>query len=180
MPILSSSVFDNTGKPYDVSRILTKDFLFDKQAYLKYSPVYLPITYVLSYTAQFASLSALVAHTICWHGKDIWQQTKLSFVEPKEDQIASYQPLWQGNSDNKGASSGAFTGNSSNDPDHEVSMAHTDVHSRLMKRYDDVPAAWYALTFISMLAIGIFVVEQYVPPNTLPRIHIFYHVNPPF
>ena len=158
MPILSASVFDNTGKPYDVSRILTSDFLFDKQAYLKYSPVYLPITYVLSYTAQFASLSALVTHTICWHGRDIWQQTKLSFAESKDDQKAGYQPLWQGSSDNKGTAPGT-SGNSSADPDHDVSMGHSDVHSRLMKRYEDVPAVWYALTFVSMLAIGIFVVE---------------------
>ena len=159
MPILSSSVFDNTGKPYDVSQILTHDFLFDEQAYLKYSPVYLPITYVLSYTAQFASLSALVMHTICWHGRDIWQQTKHSFAESQEAQKADYQPLWQSSCDNKGASSDASIGNPSADLEQEVSMGHSDVHSRLMRRYEDVPAGWYLSTFISMLAIGIFIVE---------------------
>src|SRR5271155_3489198 len=81
LPILSSAVFDNTGKPYDVSKILTPDFLFDKIAYENYSRVYLPITYVLSYAVQFASLSALVTHTVCWHGKDIWRQTKLAWEE---------------------------------------------------------------------------------------------------
>ena len=44
MPILSSAVFDNTGKPYEVSRILTKDFLFDEEAYKAYSKVFMPIT----------------------------------------------------------------------------------------------------------------------------------------
>lgn len=44
MPILSSAVFDNTGKPYDVSKILTKDFLFDEESYKKYSRVFMPIT----------------------------------------------------------------------------------------------------------------------------------------
>jgi len=44
MPILSSAVFDNTGHPYDVSKILTKDFLFDEVAYKNYSRVFLPIT----------------------------------------------------------------------------------------------------------------------------------------
>jgi len=44
LPILSSSVFDNTAKEYDVSRILTKDFLFDEEAYRKYSKVFMPIT----------------------------------------------------------------------------------------------------------------------------------------
>ena len=39
------------------------------------------------------------------------------------------------------------------------SMGGEDVHSRLMRRYEDVPMTWYLLTFIAMLAIGIFVVE---------------------
>jgi len=38
-------------------------------------------------------------------------------------------------------------------------MGGEDVHSRLMRRYEDVPMTWYLLTFIAMLAIGIFVVE---------------------
>lgn len=42
LPILSAAVFDNTGKPYDVSRILTPDFLFDREKYDAYSKVYLP------------------------------------------------------------------------------------------------------------------------------------------
>ncbi|KKY27286.1 putative sexual differentiation process protein isp4 [Diplodia seriata] len=45
MPILSAAVFDNTGKPYDVSKILTDNFLFDEKSYENYSRVFLPITY---------------------------------------------------------------------------------------------------------------------------------------
>lgn len=44
MPILSSVVFDNKGKPYDVTKILTKEFLFDEEAYKNYSKVFMPIT----------------------------------------------------------------------------------------------------------------------------------------
>ena len=46
MPIVSSAVFDNTGKPYDVTKILTKDFTFDQEAYKTYSKVFLPTTLV--------------------------------------------------------------------------------------------------------------------------------------
>ena len=63
MPILSSSVFDNTGNIYNVNKILTPDFLFDREAYQNYSRVYLPITYVLSYGLQFAALASLLTHT---------------------------------------------------------------------------------------------------------------------
>lgn len=46
----------------NVSRILTPDFLFDREAYRAYSKVYLPITF---YAVQFACLAALVTHTAC-------------------------------------------------------------------------------------------------------------------
>lgn len=46
MPILSSSVFDDTGMPYNVSRILTENYQFDKTAYEGYSRVFMPITFV--------------------------------------------------------------------------------------------------------------------------------------
>lgn len=44
MPILSSNVYDNTAKEYNVSRILTPQFLFDEEAYKNYSKVFMPIT----------------------------------------------------------------------------------------------------------------------------------------
>lgn len=44
MPIVSTVVFDNMGKPYEVSKILTKEFLFDEESYKKYSKVFMPIT----------------------------------------------------------------------------------------------------------------------------------------
>lgn len=159
MPILSSAVFDNTGKPYDVSRILTPDFLFDQEAYRKYSRVYLPITYVLSYTAQFASLSALVTHTACWHGKDIWQQSRESFIKRNNERKDDYRPISQG--EPRLARTSPHTSSESNPsakPRTENGIGSTDVHSRLMSRYDDCPISWYIMTFVAMLAVGIFVV----------------------
>jgi hypothetical protein len=90
MPILSSSIFDNTGEPYNVSRILTPDFLFDREAYRAYSKVYLPITYVLSYAVQFACLAALVTRTACWRGPDIWRQLNRSCAEERSSGKAKY------------------------------------------------------------------------------------------
>lgn len=162
MPILSSAVFDDTGKPYDVSKILTPDFLFDKEAYEKYSRVYLPITYVLAYAVQFAGLSALVSHTACWHGRDIWKQSKKSLKEDKDSTKTEYTPVASA----VGASTSVETTRNRksrirHDSETEIdgSMGGEDVHSRLMRKYQDVPMTWYLLTFIAMLAIGIFVVE---------------------
>ena len=165
MPIISSAVFDDTGKPYDVSKILTKDYHFDHEAYANYSKVYLPITYVLSYGVQFASLSALVTHTLCWHGPDIWQQSKKSLVEGAGESRVEYQRLGSGITTAKSTAS-THSGHSITEPDFSASMSGEDVHCRLMQRYEDAPISWYLATFVAMLAIGIFVVEYY--PVYLP------------
>ena len=166
MPILSSAVFDNTGKPYDVSKILTPDFLFDKEAYRSYSRVFLPITYVLSYALQFAALSALISHTALWHGKDIWRQWRRSLAEIKNKNKTAYEPLpsndhhvngHHGNG-NRPSSRRSQLRNAS-EPGLENLLSTEDVHNRLMRRYDDVPISWYILTGASMTAIGIFLVE---------------------
>ena len=167
MPIISSSVFDDTAKPYDVSRILTPDYHFDHEAFTKYSKVYLPITYVLSYAVQFASLSALVTHTVCWHGSDIWQQSKKSLAEDRDQGKSEYKPVDQGiKTQSSNASQSSRTGTSVEEPESVVSMGGEDVHSRLMRNYEDAPISWYLATFVAMLAIGIFVVEYY--PVYLP------------
>ncbi|KAI1170215.1 OPT-domain-containing protein [Nemania sp. FL0916] len=166
MPILSASVFDNTGQIYNVGRILTPDFLFDRAAYSEYSRVYLPITYVLSYGLQFAGLASLLTHTACWHGKDIWTQWKRSLEEPGDKDRQTYQPL--GSQEGlvspipvpRRESTGLSNGNI------EGLLSREDVHNRLMRRYKDAPIYWYLLTFVSMTAIGIFVVEYY--PVHLP------------
>jgi hypothetical protein len=165
MPILSSAVFDNTGHVYDVSKILTPDFLFDKEAYQNYSRVFLPITYVLSYGLQFAALASLLTHTACWHGKDIWKQWRRSLKEVEGESKVAYESL---------SSTTDLPRDSrrppSNDPaqrrklhrsSSDVSniMIQEDVHNRLMKRYRDAPLTWYLLTFVTMTAVGIFVVE---------------------
>jgi hypothetical protein len=159
MPILSSAVFDNTGHIYDVSKILTPEFLFDKEAYHKYSRVYLPITYVLSYGLQFAALASLLAHTACWHGKDIWKQWKRSLKEFDGETKAAYEPLAGANEDESdGTSNGGRRLDRSNSNVDNI-ISQEDVHNRLMKRYKDAPLSWYLATFVIMLAVGIFVVE---------------------
>lgn len=174
MPILSAAVFDNTGKVYEVSKILTPNFLFDREAYSNYSRVFLPVTYMLSYGVQFAGLAALLTHTLCWHGQDIWRTWKKSLVEAREQgKEGGYQHV-SGSADHlpagvtqpQGASRVSSSGSYIGSSHIEGLMSHEDIHSRLMKRYKDAPISWYLLTFVSMAAIGIFVVEYY--PVHLP------------
>jgi len=160
MPILSASVFDNKGKAYDVRKILRRDFTFDAEAYHDYSPVFLPITYVLSYALQFASLTALLTHTICWHGQDISKQTRESFRAESPSLTIDYQPLSARSTDALLGNQQDDVGKSQNTQQRTLSpSAYEDVHNRLMERYSDVPASWYLVTGMTMLATGMFVVE---------------------
>lgn len=160
MPILSAAVFDNTGHPYNVSRILTPDFLFDAKAYDEYSPVYLPITYVLSYGVQFAALTSLVSHTVCWYGKDIWHQTRKAFEERRDlPGLETYEPLQSENSPPPRRSYG-ISRDSSHDLNREMPLGTEDVHCRLMRRYKDAPLTWYLIVLVTMLAIATYTVEQ--------------------
>lgn len=153
MPILSSAVFDNTGKMYDVARILTPDFLFDRAAYENYSRVFMPITYILSYGLQFAALASLLTHTACWHGRDIVRQWRNSLEEVRGQAKIEYEVLPGA----PPAGRGRRGRRASLEPG--VEDTQEDVHNRLMRRYNDAPMWWYLATFVSMTAIGIFVVE---------------------
>ncbi|KAL1841976.1 hypothetical protein VTJ49DRAFT_6219 [Mycothermus thermophilus] len=164
MPILSAAVFDNTGHVYDVSKILTPDFMFDREAYSRYSRVFLPITYVLSYGVQFAGLAALLTHTACWHGRDIWTQWRRS-LEETASEPKGYEPVAAPEDDPAPRRPSADSRTRSSLSVDNL-MSREDVHNRLMRRYKDAPMLWYLITFVSMTAIGIFVVEYY--PVHLP------------
>ncbi|CAI6340335.1 unnamed protein product [Periconia digitata] len=167
MPILSAAVFDNRGKPYDVSKILTDNFLFDKDAYDNYSRVFLPITYVLSYALQFAALTALISHTALWHGKDIVNQWRRSWAEIRRSPGAEYEPLQHTSpAHSRPNSPRVYRHSTTSEPELENLLTSEDVHNRLMRRYEDVPIWWYVATGLSMTAIGMFVVEYY--PIHLP------------
>jgi OPT family small oligopeptide transporter len=71
LPINTSRTFDNTGKRYNVSRILTSDFKFDEAKYKAYSPMFLAPTFALNYGLSFAALTAAVVHTILFYRKEI-------------------------------------------------------------------------------------------------------------
>jgi hypothetical protein len=166
MPMLSAAVFDNTGKVYDVSKILTPDFVFDREAYQNYSRVFLPVAYMLSYGVQFAGLASLLTHTFCWHGRDIWQTWKKAVAEAREDGKPAYQPVNEDPDDegsptpplSRTTSTGRMSASQSQSNLDNL-LSREDIHCRLMKRYKDAPLSWYLITFISMTCIGIFLVE---------------------
>lgn len=124
---------------------MTPDFLFDEQAYHGYSPAFLPMTYALSYAIQFASITALITHTLLYHGRTIMRQCK--------DSIRRSQSQWRYQRLSKDQAQSP--GLASNAPllDHEPSPALD------FDKYPQVPFFWYLGTGLVTIFIAMFVVE---------------------
>lgn len=84
LPFSDSSSYDNTASTYDVSKILTSNYTLDIEKYKAYSPLFLSTTFALCYGLSFAAISAVVVHTILFHGKFIIDRYRRSKDEMKD------------------------------------------------------------------------------------------------
>ncbi|KAG9050894.1 hypothetical protein FS837_001548 [Tulasnella sp. UAMH 9824] len=73
LPIMGSSAYDRFAEPYSLKHVITRDFRLNETAYEEYSPVYLPITYSMTYFFGFAVPIAALVHVILWQGKSIYK-----------------------------------------------------------------------------------------------------------
>ena len=81
LPMVSSQSFDNTGSPYNVSRIINDDSTFNIAAYEAYSPLFISITFAISYGLSFAAVTSTLTHTLIYYRKQIWNQARRSLSE---------------------------------------------------------------------------------------------------
>jgi len=81
MPISSRGSYDNTGKKYDVTRIVNPDATFNQEAYNSYSPLFLSTTFAVSYGLSFASITATLTHAFLYFRKQIWTQSRRAMHE---------------------------------------------------------------------------------------------------
>lgn len=84
LPMSDSNAYDNTGSTYNVSRILTPDYLFDEAAYKNYSPLFLSTTFSLSYGLSFAGIAAVIVHTALFHWEETYQRAKASKTDDED------------------------------------------------------------------------------------------------
>ncbi|KAF8482124.1 OPT-domain-containing protein [Russula ochroleuca] len=87
IPISAGESFDNTGNPYNLSAVVTNN-LFDQKKYEQYSPLFLPITYAISYGTIFATYPAILVHTFLWYRHDVVRQFRHSLED--ETDIHAY------------------------------------------------------------------------------------------
>ncbi|CAI9088190.1 OLC1v1022449C1 [Oldenlandia corymbosa var. corymbosa] len=74
-PFHSTLTFDSHGQKYNISRVLNKEFEFDKDGYYNYSKLYMSILFAMSYGMNFATLTATITHVFLFYSGTIWELT---------------------------------------------------------------------------------------------------------
>lgn len=82
MPISSLDPFDNTGQPYNLSRIINSNATINLEAYKAYSPLFLSTTFAMSYGLSFLSITATITHAII----HFWKPIQLRFTRSVREQ----------------------------------------------------------------------------------------------
>lgn len=70
LPMSSSGAYDRFAEPYDIGRVVTPDHRLNVTAYEEYSPLYLPVTYAMTYLLAFMFSTALIVHTVLHYGPE--------------------------------------------------------------------------------------------------------------
>ena len=78
---MSSLSFDNTGKTYNVSRIINDDSSFNLEAYKAYSPLFLSTSFAITYGLGFALVTATLIHAFFYYRKRAWVYARRSLSQ---------------------------------------------------------------------------------------------------
>ncbi|CAK7225792.1 hypothetical protein SEUCBS140593_006023 [Sporothrix eucalyptigena] len=76
LPLLSSTTYDNTGKTYNISRVVDANLDFVLSKYKAYSPMYISMSYSLTYALSFAAVPSIVIYTYLYNGTEIYAKFK--------------------------------------------------------------------------------------------------------
>lgn len=81
LPMFSSQPFDNTGSPYNVSRVINDDVTFNIDAYKAYSPLFISASFAVSYGLSFAKTISTFTYFFIYYRKSIYKQARCSLAE---------------------------------------------------------------------------------------------------
>ena len=80
-PISDNNPYDRFGQIYNITRVITRNDLFDPVAYSEYSPLFLPATYAMTYLLAFALSTCVIVHTLLYHGRTLLNGLKRMRIE---------------------------------------------------------------------------------------------------
>ncbi|KAF7546069.1 hypothetical protein G7Z17_g8684 [Cylindrodendrum hubeiense] len=71
LPFSGADTYDNTGNIYNATRVVDKHGNFLVDEYRKYSPIFMPVTFALSYGISFAVMSCVPTYIFLNHWREI-------------------------------------------------------------------------------------------------------------
>jgi hypothetical protein len=77
----TAGLFDRFGQSYNITAVVNSEHHLNITAYQEYSPVYLSVTYAMTFTIAFALTTAAVVHTILHQGERIYNTLRSRKVE---------------------------------------------------------------------------------------------------
>ncbi|AGO09804.1 AaceriACL205Cp [[Ashbya] aceris (nom. inval.)] len=142
LPIQTQPIYNSKGGIYQVEEILTDDIKLDEQKFQKYGFPYYTAGNIVAYGCFMCVYTALVVTSIVDQGAfyarvykswalDVWSLRKWS--------------SWRE----------AFNN------DKHVLDGYHDPHSRMMRKYKEVPEWWYMTIFLVSIVIGIIVIKVF-------------------
>ncbi|KAL2795049.1 OPT oligopeptide transporter protein-domain-containing protein [Aspergillus keveii] len=74
LPLLDPNTFDNTGRRYDMRRVMNRNGTVNVEEYRSYSPMFISAGFAVTYGVAFANLTGIFVHTALYHGKELLEQ----------------------------------------------------------------------------------------------------------
>jgi hypothetical protein len=87
MPITTSGLYDRFGQIYNITRIIGPNHQLNIEEYQSYSPIYISVTYAMTFTIAFALTTAAVVHTALHQGERIYKTVRSRKFEDEDIHI---------------------------------------------------------------------------------------------
>ncbi|KAG9008887.1 hypothetical protein FRB90_008680, partial [Tulasnella sp. 427] len=84
LPIMGWAAYDRFAQAYDLDRVLNPDRTLNLTAYEEYSPVYIPISFIMTYFIAFIFTTTVIVATILDYGKEILNVARSKIVEDED------------------------------------------------------------------------------------------------
>ncbi|PON59621.1 Tetrapeptide transporter [Parasponia andersonii] len=155
-PIFSADLFTGAGQPYNVSLIVNKQFELDDLEYAKQGRVHLSTFFALTYGFGFATIASTLTHVALFHGRIVASDQKL--LQLLELLVGIWRLKRLRELGNKLLAAEIY------DRYRASVKGKDDIHTRLMKNYQDIPSWWFylllAVTITVSLALCIFLKKE--------------------
>lgn len=177
LPPNSSAIFDNTGKRYNITKVIENGVLVEEK-YKAYSPVFYSAASVVGYTSQFAFFPL----TLVFITLDLWRPFLKTFLTMAKTAMSSVKKTLIGV---KNATSAALSGRFQEagrelceifSDDGSVYDGFDDPFTKMMRQYPEVPDWWFFVITLCAFVFGIVVLCNW-PQLQTPVWTIFFVIG---